>query len=200
MEQDRDPILELTADCPSPDIAAFIDGELSSEAELKLGSHFAACRVCSDELNLQKHFLNALNGSLSGEFDVPEDITKRIVTSAESSVSGLRRRSEWVSALAVCCALLLFVLFTLGASARGTFVSFFDIAGQFAAVVSFVSHLCYDFAFGIVIVLRAVGAQPAFSLVSAGVIAVLAIAVLYKFSQIRFSRKKIDQLESGSGF
>ena len=200
MEQDREISIDISAECPSQDIAAYIDGELTLAAEFQLESHLASCRICSDELNLQKHFLNALNGSLSGEFDVPEEITKRIVTSAESSVSGLRRRSEWVSALAVCCGLVLFVLFTLGASARGTFVSFFDVAGQVGAVISFVSHLCYDFAFGVVIVLRAVGAQPAFSVVSAGVLIALAIVFLYKFSPVRLSRKKIDQPESGSGF
>jgi len=200
MEQDRRTVQGISADCPSPDISAYIDGELTPDAELQLESHLTTCRLCSEELNLQKHFVNALNGSLSGEFDIPEDITKRIVTSAESSVSGLRRRSEWVSAIAVCSGLLLFVLFTLGASARGTFVSFFDVAGQFAAVVSFVSHLCYDFAFGIVIVLRAIGAQPAFGVVSAGVLMTLVIIALYKFSSIRLNRKKIDQLESGNGF
>lgn len=200
MEQDRESLINLSVECPSPDIAAYIDGELTPDAELRLESHLAACRLCSEELNLQKHFVNALNGTLSGEFEIPEDITKRIVTSAESSVSGLRRRSEWVSALAVCSGLLLFVLFTLGASARGTFVSFFDVIGQFAAVASFVSHLCYDFAFGIVIVLRAVGAQPAFGVVSAGILVAVAVVALFRFSSIRLSRKKIDQLESGNGF
>src|SRR5690348_2384504 len=113
MEQDRESLINLSVECPSPDIAAYIDGELTPDAELGLESHLAACRLCSEELNLQKHFVNALNGTLSGEFEIQEDITKWIVTSAESSVSGLRRRSEWVSALAVCSGLLLFVLFTL---------------------------------------------------------------------------------------
>jgi anti-sigma factor RsiW len=200
MEQDIAPIEDLVSGCPSQDIAAYIDGELTPDAELQLEFHLAACRTCSDELNLQKHFLNALTGSLSGEFEVSEDFTKRIVTSAESSVSGLRRRSEWLAALSVCCGLLLFVLFTLGASARGTFFSFFDVIGQLAAVVSFVSHSCYDLAVGVVVILRTIGAQPAFGVATAVVVTAFALAALYKFSPIRFSRKKIDQLESGNGF
>ena len=200
MERASEFILESESTCPLADIAAYIDGELSPDAELKLEQHLAGCRNCSEELNSQKQFVNTLNGSLSGGFEIPADITKRIVANAESSVSGLRRRSEWLGAFSVCSALLLFVLFALGAGARGALVSFFDLFGQIAAVASFVSHLFYDFAIGVIVILRTIGAQPAFSIFTVGVLAVLAAGALYRFSPLRFNKEKIDQLESGNGF
>jgi len=46
--------------CPSPEISAYIDGELSEHDELRFEMHVAVCRICNDDLNLQKSFLNAL--------------------------------------------------------------------------------------------------------------------------------------------
>src|SRR5262249_2163468 len=117
---------EIISECPSLDIAAYIDGELSPDAEIALERHLATCSFCTEELNLQKQFVNALNCSLGAVPEIPADFTKRIVTNAESNVRGLRRKSEWLNALFVCVALLFFVLFALGANARGAFISFFD--------------------------------------------------------------------------
>ena len=61
---DRVEINKRTA-CPSPDLSAYIDGELSPHDELELEMHVAGCRVCADDLNLQKSFLNALDSSLT---------------------------------------------------------------------------------------------------------------------------------------
>ena len=191
---------ESIGGCPSVDIAAYIDGELSPDAEIALERHLADCPVCVEELNLQKQFVNVLNGSLDITPEIPVDFTKRIVTSAESNVSGLRRKSEWLNALFVCVALFFFVLFTLGANAQGAFLSFFDVFGQLAAVFSFFSHLLYDISVGLIVILRTIGAQPNFSF--AGILVVIGLAAIlaYKFLPLRINSEKIDQLESGNGF
>src|ERR1044072_2968749 len=144
MEQASIQASEFIGECPSTDIAAYIEGELFLDAELFLERHHANCSICTEKLNLQKQFVNALNNSLGFAPEIPADFTKRIVANAESNVRGLRRKSEWLNALFVCCAPLFFVLFTLGASARGAFLFFFDVFGQLAAVFSVVSHLLYD--------------------------------------------------------
>ena len=41
--------------CPTGDIAAYIDGELSPDHESELDLHFADCSVCTYEMNQQKH-------------------------------------------------------------------------------------------------------------------------------------------------
>ena len=61
--------------CPSNEIAAYIDGELSLSHELELDAHFAHCQVCSNELNQQKLFLRQLDASLKheSELELPEN-------------------------------------------------------------------------------------------------------------------------------
>ena len=200
MEQVNDQASELIAECPSDDIAAYIDGELSPDAEIAFENHISACKICSEELSLQKQFINTLNVSLDTLPEIPADFTKRIVTSAESNVRGLRRKREWLSALFVCAALLFFVLFTLGSSAGGAFISFFDVFGQLAAVFSFVSHLLYDISIGAIVILRTIGAQPGFSLAGAFVAISLVAVLAFRFSPLRINSEKIDRLESGNGF
>ena len=188
------------AECPSMDIGAYVDGELSPDAELALEFHLADCSICTEELNLQKQFVNALNNSLDTFTEIPADFTKRIVVGAESDVRGLRRRSEWLNALFVCCGLLFFVLFTLGASARVAFLSFFDVFGQLAAVFSFLSHFLYDISVGVIVILRTIGADPEFSIVSV-VVAIALVAILaYSFSPFRFNTEKVDQFKGENGF
>src|SRR5690349_12215641 len=103
--------------CPSYEIAAYIDGELDQSRELELSMHFAACDVCSQELNQQKQFLCELDAGLKGEIELPSDFAKTVIANAESTVSGLRRPRERFNALFICAALSLFALFALGPDA-----------------------------------------------------------------------------------
>src|SRR5262249_35772805 len=136
---------------------------------------------------------------LESAFEIPPDFTKRIVANAESNVRGLRRKSEWMNAFFVCAALLFFVLFALGANARGAFVSFIDVFGQLAAVFSFVSHLFYDISVGAVVILRTLGGQPEFLVVGILVLVGFSAVLAFRFLPLHIT-KKIDQLESGNGF
>ena len=187
-------------DCPWIEIAAYIDGELSSEAETFFETHLAGCRVCSEELNIQKQFINALNGSLTDVREIPTDFTKRIVTHAESGVSGLRKPKERYNALFVCLGLLFFVLFTLGASAPRTFAAFFDAFVRIGAVISFAAHLLYDISLGVIVIMRSIGGQPEFFSVAAVIVVPLAIVLAFRISHARASREQGEYSESGSTF
>jgi anti-sigma factor RsiW len=188
----------LETDCPSIEIAAYLDGELSSNAEAELEAHLSHCSVCTEDLNNQKHFINALNGSLSDLPDIPADFTKRIVTNAESGVSGLRQKRERLNAAFVIVGLFFFVLFTLGASAPGTIAASMDIVGRLAAVVAFAGHLIYDVAIGAVIVMRSLAGQPAFGPVALIVIVSMIVGIAYKYSHFRSRSERSEYLESGS--
>src|ERR1041385_2648105 len=115
MEQFSEAMPYSSSPCPSPEIAAYIDGELSPTDELTLEGHLLSCCICAEELNAQKELVNELNISLDRELELPADFTKRIVAHAESNVNGLRRPGEWLNAVFVCVALLFFILFSLGA-------------------------------------------------------------------------------------
>ena len=143
--------------CPSPDISAYIDGELSADQELQLELHMAGCRVCADDLNLQKSFLNALESSLDEkEIELPNDFTKTVVTHAESHVTGLRHPSERRRAAVVFVMLMLFAVAALGSNIGPALGTVTSIAEKVVAVVVSVGHFFYDIALGSVIVFRSI--------------------------------------------
>lgn len=141
--------------CPSPDISAYIDGELSPDHELQLELHMSGCRVCSDDLNLQKSFLNALESSLEeNEIELPHDFTKTVVTHAESRVTGLRHPSERRRAAVVFIVLMVLACVALGSNAGSVLIAATSVAEKAVAVIGSVGHFCYDVALGSVIVFR----------------------------------------------
>lgn len=143
--------------CPSPEISAYIDGELSADQELRLELHMAGCRLCADDLNLQKNFLNALESSLDEkEIELPNNFTKTVVTHAESHVAGLRHPSERRRAAVVFVALILFAGVALGGNIGPAFSTAASIAEKIIAVVDSIGHFCYDIALGSVIVVRSI--------------------------------------------
>ncbi|MBK6748662.1 MAG: zf-HC2 domain-containing protein [Acidobacteria bacterium] len=183
--------IELDA-CPSFEIAAYLDGELDGQRELSLESHFASCGICSAELNHQKHFLIQLNSRLSNEseLELPKDFTRQIVANAESSVVGLRGQRERFNAVFIIAALLLFVLFALGAEAGDQFSGFAASIDQTAAVVGFLGRIVYSFFVGVVVVLRTIAAPLQIGLVgiAAGLGLFAAAAVLISKMVFRLRR------------
>lgn len=146
-------------DCPSSEISAYLDAELSPAAELEIELHLSACRKCSDELNIQKQFLCSLSSTMAddGLIELPHDFTRKIITNAESGVSGLRLPNERFSALFVCSALLIFIMFALGSEASGLLSGIGDSLEQAAVVGGFVGRLIYSFVFGVSVIFRTIG-------------------------------------------
>jgi len=175
--------------CPSDEIAAYIDGELDVTREIYLDAHLVTCAACSEELNLQKQFLCELDAGLrvEGEFSLPADFTKTIVANAESTVSGLRRPREQFNALFICAGLFLFALFTLGADAAKIFNGLVVAVEQVAAVGSFFGHLVYSIFLGLAIVVRSFAVQFRFDLIIA-VLLTAAIAASLMFASRRARR------------
>src|SRR5688572_7256616 len=138
-------ITDLAA-CPSPEISAYIDGELSSADEMRLELHIAGCKTCNDDLNLQKSFLIALDSSLEDAQDIelPSNFTKSIVTNAESGVTGLRRPKERRSAALICVSLIAISVLALGSNANRTFAASAAVAEKVIAIVESVLHFIYD--------------------------------------------------------
>lgn len=166
-------------ECPSFEIAAYIDGELDRAREFELEDHFAACEICAQELNHQKQFLCDLNSSLKheGDLELPPNFTKLIVANAESTVSGLRRPRERFNAVFICAGLALFVLFALGADVFKGVSGIFD---QMSAVVGFFGHLFYSIFVGVAIIVRSFAAQFRLDIVMAVVlIALFTVSLMY---------------------
>lgn len=173
--------------CPSTDISAYIDGELSSSDEIRLEMHIADCHVCRDDLNLQKMFLNALDSSIEAadSIELPPDFTKSVVANAESRVSGLRRPHERRKAALICVALIMFSLFGLGSNAERSLAAAGVIAEKFLVLIGSIGHLAYDIALGLAIVFKSLALGFVFdsNAIFAFVLLLLVLS-LYLFSRL----------------
>lgn len=179
-------ISQNSEQCPNDNISAYIDGELSPADELALEMHLTGCSACTDELNLQKSFLQALNASLErgAEIELPENFTKTVVTNAESRVSGLRGASERVNAIFICAALFLFALFALGNDAEGTFATIAAVAEKLGAVAAAAGHFIFDISLAATIIIRTVSS----AIVSDSRIAAMFFVIALVSSILFFSR------------
>lgn len=177
---------KIKESCPRTEIAAYIDGELSPVAEMALEKHFAVCKNCEAEFNVQKKLLRALDFAFDekSKIELPENFTKTVVIKAESNVSGLRRREERFRALYLCTILFLLVIIGLGNETETVFSTFTILFEQLLAVGSFAAHLIFDIAIALSAILRIIGGQ----LIYTPVFAVLTVAVFLIFSAYIFSR------------
>jgi anti-sigma factor RsiW len=179
--------------CPREEIAAYIDGEISPRRELELEMHFAVCRSCAEELNVQKKLLCALDSALLSEKEVelPEDFTQIVITKAESSVSGLRRPQERRNALFICAILFIPLLIGFSTETENFFTAFGKFGEQVLAVGALVFHLIYDLAVGVAVILRSLSSQFVFNSVASIVfLLVLLVVSLITVSRLitRFNR------------
>jgi anti-sigma factor RsiW len=179
--------------CPLPEISAYVDGELSADDEIDLEFHLAGCGVCTNDLNLQKSFLNALDSSLdeTENIQLPKNFTKAVVASAETSVSGLRRPHERRNAAIICAALMIFSFFALGSNADKTLAGMVAIFDKILAVVVSLGHVVYDLALGSAIVFRSLASKFVFESGAAVLFTlVLFVVSLYLVSRllVRFHR------------
>jgi anti-sigma factor RsiW len=179
---------QMTSECPTDDISAYVDGELALVRELEMDAHFARCTACSVELNQQKQFLCSLNSSLRAEkeIELPANFTKQIVANAESSVSGLRRPHERYNAVFICIGLFLFVLFAMGAEVGTLLRSVYGAFEQVTVVGGFFGRLVYSMFIGVVIVMRSLAGQLGFDLALG-----LALAAFSALAAMLISRKLI---------
>jgi len=179
--------------CPSPDVSAYLDGELSAQAELELEMHVAVCSACADELNLQKSFLNALGSTLDQEkgIELPSNFAKAVVTNAESRVSGLRHPHERRNAGFICTALILLSVIALGSNTDSAFAAVTAIADTFFVVAEWAWHFVYDIALGSTIVFRSLASAFLFdSAVAIGLLLALFVLSLYVSSRLLYGFRR----------
>ena len=172
--------------CPTSEISAYIDGELSPGEEMELELHLAGCAACVRDLNDQKQFLRALDLSLEStdEIELPENFTRTVVTTAESSVRGLRRRTEIRNALFICTGLFLIAVVSVGYDLPMVMSAFGVAVDKVVAVAAFAAHFVFDVALGVAVIFRSLAAQLVFG--SAAGLALF--AAIFGVSFVAFSR------------
>jgi anti-sigma factor RsiW len=142
---------EFSGDCPSEEIGAYLDAELSPERAAALEVHFAGCAVCRDELNSQKAFLLELSRSLEAgaSLELPQNFAKAVVTKAESSVSGLRKRSERIAAVSIIGVLVLLALIGFAGDPSQAYSDATRPLGNAGAFLDIAAGLLYSVVFAV---------------------------------------------------
>lgn len=167
--------------CESTLIAAYVDGELEEDLELRFEEHLQGCEPCRLELRLHRLFICELDATLAGdEMPVPRDFSRIIATRAASDMRGVRTRAEHRKALGISMILALIGFALLGATARETV---FLVAQKFVAtvagLVSFAATAVYDTVAGLAVIFRVLSRKIIVESGSLGpVVVLLAVAIL----------------------
>lgn len=173
--------------CPREEIAAYIDGELSSREEMNLDLHLSNCKTCLDELNSQKKVSTTLEILLedkADDFELPANFTKIITAKAESNVSGLRQPKERLSAFIIFAVLIALVIVGLGSRIDTIWFAFEKIAGQILVVGGFIWHTILDIGKVFSVILRALSQHFIYSSVSA----LLLILIVFGMTALMLSK------------
>lgn len=147
-------------DCPTEDVAAYLDGELSLAAVEDFEAHLAGCADCNAALLTQRQLLCTLEAAFngSGRFNLPPDFTRVVAAHAESNLRGVRTKTERRRSLQLCAMLALSAFALLG-TASGVLV--FQPIRSFLQIIARVSDLMwqtvYDAALGAGIIMRMIG-------------------------------------------
>lgn len=82
--------------CPLPEIAAYIDGELSIEQQQMLESHMKTCKLCSQELYTQRQIACLIEAAFSQNMRAPlsSSFVKSLVINAEGRITGCTNQEE----------------------------------------------------------------------------------------------------------
>ena len=176
---------EFAGECPSDEIGAYLDAELSTARAAALEKHFAVCAVCRDELNSQKAFLLELSRSLEKEvsLELPKNFAKAVATKAESSVSGLRKRSEQIAAFSIIGVLLLLAIAGFGGDPSRVYS---DAAGPLSTVTGFMdvaAGIVHSIVFALGFIAKKAFPGAAGPIVTVAVIAAVGIAIFFIFKR-----------------
>ncbi len=140
--------------------AAYLDGELDTEASSLFEQHTRDCADCSDSLLEQRRLLCLLDTAFDDTFEksvtLPADFTRVVRARAQTDMSGVRGRGERARALKICAALAAVTCLLLGAAVVAPVVNALRSAAGVAGVAG---HAAADAGAGAGVIMRAVGGR-----------------------------------------
>jgi anti-sigma factor RsiW len=92
-----------------PQLAAFVDGELSGDARRELEAHVAACPVCAAEMQSLVHLKNSVRRTATQHFVPSAEFRKRIIAQVQPRKRERRSAMIWVPSLAAVAIILVAV-------------------------------------------------------------------------------------------
>lgn len=168
--------------CDQSLIAAYIDGELESDARLSLEQHIAQCGVCTRELQAHRLFICELDSALTTPalVDVPKDFSRVVAARASSDMSGLRSAAENKKALTFCAILAVTALaLTTNTSRSAAFTTVRQVAGTVVSTLGVLWTAFYDMVASVAVIFRVLSRKLIVESNSLGLLLfLLALAIL----------------------
>jgi hypothetical protein len=151
----------VRTDCRREEAAAYLDGELDTEAAARFDEHARACATCAAALNEQRRLLCLLDaafGDMTRQQPLPGDFSRVVRARAQADVSGVRMEKKRAATICAALALLSFAL--LGASAFGEVLAPVGFAARaLRATFDVLWHMLSETGRGATLILRTLGAQ-----------------------------------------
>ena len=178
---------EHSGECPSEEIGAYLDAELTPDKAAALEAHIAQCAICREELNEQKAFLLELSRSLEAgnSLELPKNFARAVVTKAESSVSGLRKRSERIAAFSIIGVLLVMAAMGFAGNPAEAYSDAARRFGTIGAILDVASGLLHGVVFAAGFVVKKVFSGAAGSILFLVVMAAVIVASVLIFRRYR---------------
>ena len=183
--------LKISQNCSPRPLQEYLDGELDQHQESALLQHISTCKTCNEELNFHKTvFENARE--LRNDVEIPLNFAEIVTTNAESQISGLRRRKEWITALSVVAFLAFATLVLISFDLSRPLASSSLLIGKLAALLAMIGNFLGNMAIGILVIVRVMvqGAASSMGTVIFCFALFLAICFLWLIRFGKFSRPK----------
>jgi hypothetical protein len=161
----------------------FLDGEMTASEGRVFEAHIVQCENCSIEVELHRGI-----ESVPDDIVLPADFSKVIAATAESQVSGLRKRKERTVTLAIVAGLGIAVFIVLGANLRSLISVLTFGVEKTGAFFEVIGTFLLNLVLGIVVIVKVAATQMHLS--DAGVLVVFGLGVLlaYFFFSGRIAR------------
>ena len=176
----KPPINNPESSCSKSALLEFLEGDLTSDGELKVAAHIQTCLACQNEIKQHQKLLIELDKSFDDLPKIPDDFSKIVSANAKSQVSGVRMPNERRLAMLICVGLLVTVLLAIAVGPLNALSGLTIVFEKAVSVTYFVFGLLSDLILGLGILGRAIssslGASPLIILAGI-VVATLIIAV-----------------------
>jgi len=145
--------LKISQNCSPRPLQEYIDGELDQHQESALLEHISTCKTCNDELNFHKTVFGE-SREFENDIEIPLNFAEVVTTNAESQISGLRRRKEWIAALSVVAFLAFATLVLISFDVSRPLAASYLLIGKLAALLAMIGNFLGNMAIGVLVIVR----------------------------------------------
>ena len=183
--------LKISQNCSPRPLQEYIDGELDQHQESALLEHISTCKTCNDELNFHKTVFGE-SREFENDIEIPLNFAEVVTTNAESQISGLRRRKEWIAALSVVAFLAFATLVLISFDVSRPFGATNLLIGKLAALLAMIGNFLGNMAIGVLVIVRVMiqGAASAIATALFCLAIFLMICFIWLIRSGKFSRPK----------